>query len=680
MGNLRLNTGLLLLLGAVVCAGPDPKDAVPDWYHPAWRYRRRLFVRAPGTKPLRVSGTAVVRFVTLGRPAPDGSDIRVVVDNRRQVPHVLLDWGREDTALVAFRVPDSARLYYVYWGNPKAPKRQQRRLEAGRGWWPANLPKAGLYCEIRRLGPGNGDSWENMQALIAASRERLGFDRMKRLALGVNPFGESRDYLACWYGYLSVRKSGDWRFATNSNGPSFVLVDGKVVTSWPGWHSARGGASGKHSGTVYLSRGTHRFAYFFAARGKSNGHVCGIQGPGEKKLRVVSEEDFVPLVRCSAGPLEELGSEDVLDFNWTLTADAGLSDLDICSVKFVDRSKLADRKIVSWRWDFGDGQHAEGRTVEHVYLSQGIYTVEEAVVAAGGTVFRNVARIAVFPRGGRRLTARRIVDATSSYRLQELETRALWNLTACRWEDGRENLRLFYQAAQELFARRPKWKEGFAKYAEALLRHLFFRDPEATDKLVTYLLSQPVPPDLFCRASLVGSANLRFLSDKPEKAVELLEAGERKAARAALKDKELLFGVLLAELRGKKTAASPTGALQIDPKKLVAAGGELYSLERFLSEGKYGRAWEALWRRIEAAPDTIVEAPFLRARILKAAGYQKKAIKELEKALNPSWGLRPDQLSEALRLAVSLYKELGREAKAREAEKRLATLQGEEEE
>lgn len=56
------------------------------------------------------------------------------------------------------------------------------------------------------------------------------------------------------------------------------------------------------------------------------------------------------------------------------------------TVQFTDESVGIGANIESWNWDFGDGQGSNQQNPEHIYLSEGLYTVTLEVVADGYTM------------------------------------------------------------------------------------------------------------------------------------------------------------------------------------------------------------------------------------------------------------------------------------------------------
>ena len=71
-------------------------------------------------------------------------------------------------------------------------------------------------------------------------------------------------------------------------------------------------------------------------------------------------------------------SVTVSDGNASPTAEFSVAATDL-SVDFTDSSSDSDGSIVSWSWDFGDGNTATDQNPTHVYAAYGTYTVELTV-------------------------------------------------------------------------------------------------------------------------------------------------------------------------------------------------------------------------------------------------------------------------------------------------------------
>ena len=77
---------------------------------------------------------------------------------------------------------------------------------------------------------------------------------------------------------------------------------------------------------------------------------------------------------------------------------------DMDTIKFIDQSTDPDGRVVSWRWDFGDGTGSELQTPSHRYADDGSYIVQLTVTDDDGAeastsrviTIANVAPMAVF--------------------------------------------------------------------------------------------------------------------------------------------------------------------------------------------------------------------------------------------------------------------------------------------
>ncbi len=693
------------------CFSAEKENEDRSWWHPAWPYRRTVSIQG------REKGYAVVRFNTFGRCAPGGSDIAVVADDRHFLrQRVLLDSGRDDMVIIAFPVVDPDRRYSIYFGN--------LNLKEGRFQEPyvvddlndphqeRFLPKAGLLLEVRALGEGGAETLEAMEELIDASTTVLGRTLRRNCLLGMNPFGKQDEYLAVWYGVLRITRSGTWGFATNSNGPSFVLVDGSEVCSWPGWHGAGGGSRGQHNGTVTLTRGLHRFAYYFAAKGGRHGMICGIREPDdpsskhkadspadgkppekvEKPFRPLGPGHLQPLLRCSAGALEDVYSENRVDFNWRIVSDMGLSGRAVCLVRFEDRSAIKEQKIVSWKWRFGDGRTGRGKKTEHVYLKGGSYVVETELTTAGGTVIRNSATLAIHPQGNRNLSVSDAVRRTEAVAWTALSEEEYRTLLFLRWQDGRDDLRLFWDAAWRYFEREPQLKDRPVQtYADVLLDRLFLRDHTKLIRLARFLLKTSAGGALKEKACRMAGTTLWHLQKKRDEALALWKQHLDDAAGGGSGTKLLLL--LVSD--GYDAAGNSESAVAFFKKaetRRPAADGSLQGKQRlpgeyaykvgyFTRQKEYGRAWKLLHEWIETTPGILKtgDASFFRAEILSAMGFSGSALSELERTIEKAGAVRRHAaLVNAHQLAGSLgleekkekFKEMLQAVKRQPSEKR----------
>ncbi len=352
-----------------------PPAENPDrWWNDAWSHRRTLTVESVfhGAKPRDV---AVAEVPTRGLVRPDGNDLRVFGPDGKEVLAQVLACGLEDRALVAFAAPASGA-YRLYFGNPKAtaPRRADLRV--------------GLVLESRARGPGDPVDWPAMQQILQKSPQVQGRWLRPTIALGYNPLGSWDNGIFNFTGWLECPADGAYVFATNSLDASFLLIDGRLVASWPGWHGPQGGEAGGHQGKVDLKKGLHRIDYVNAFRGHGACTV-GWQKPGDPRIVPIPADAFAGHFVARFGPAETRDGP-VPDFYWYFEDDLGYEGRPATSVQFRPFSRAKEA-----RWAFGDGVTAAEEAPLHLYLEAGTYPV--TMTLGGASVTQ---RVAVRPTRG----------------------------------------------------------------------------------------------------------------------------------------------------------------------------------------------------------------------------------------------------------------------------------------
>jgi tetratricopeptide (TPR) repeat protein len=362
----------LVLAAALILAqakGPDKRPekgpARPPesrWWNDNWTHRRTLTVtdQVRGSHP---ENEAVAEVPTLGIVNPDGSDLRVVDKDGKEMKVHVLACGDEDRALVAFEAPARGE-YTLYFGNPNA--KPAPRLDF----------RAGLMLEVRALGPGDPKNWAAMQKIIEGSPQRTGRWWWPNIAIGFNPLGPWDNGIFLFTGYLHCPVDGVYTFAVNSIDASFVLVDGRPAAEWPGWHPASGGSRAGHRGTADLKKGVHKIEVVNAFRAHG-ALTVGWQRPDAQVIVPIPPEAFAGCFVARTGPAEAK-SGPVADFEWSLVEDLGYEGRKVTVVRF---NPLAPARSCSW--DFGDGVKSQEPAPAHTYLEAGTFTVAAQIDGKG---------------------------------------------------------------------------------------------------------------------------------------------------------------------------------------------------------------------------------------------------------------------------------------------------------
>jgi hypothetical protein len=343
----RLPSHSLALATAFALVFLSSSFAAENWWNAAWSARRPVDVRPTGAG---VSGneTGFVEFRGLKRLAKDGQDIRIVSEGQ-PVPLKVIFVGDDDTVAVAFKMARQQKDYMIYFGNPKAPA-----LTAA---WE---PERGLWLETRRFNGGDCQNWTQMLDLLKRSGPAYGKAPVANVFCGWNPFSGEERWVSIYKGFLHCREAGEYTFCSSSDDGSFLFVDDKLVTQHPGWHGPEGQA--RFTDKVQLTAGGHTFGYYHV-NGSGEGMMAAYwQPPSGKRIEPIPAEAFTAVARGRTGTIE-LQSGAALDIETTLTGEAYIGERPLVKYRFRARASGGLRDV---RWDFGDGQAAEGEMVEHI--------------------------------------------------------------------------------------------------------------------------------------------------------------------------------------------------------------------------------------------------------------------------------------------------------------------------
>lgn len=486
MDVMRTGLGLLLLFCAVPALAGQPEG----WWDASWAARRSIEIKPTGaTAPGAETGW--VEFRGMGRLAPDGQDVRIVVDGQ-PVPMKVLHAGTDDRCVVAFRLPREARRCYVYFGNPKAPK-----LTAS---WE---PERGLWLETRAFNGGTCQTWDQMKQLMARSGPTFGAGPVLQVHRAGNSFSTIEKYVSTYKGVLTCAEAGEYTFCTDSRDASFLFVDDKLVVQAPGWHGAEGRA--RITAKLQLASGAHRFEYCHVCANGGGIAAAYWQTPSGKRFEPIAA--FSSAAAGQAGALE-LSVGTAVDFEVKLVEEAYIEDRTLLRYRF---RVLAPAGAGETTWDFGDGQAATGREVDHIFFRDAVFSVTCKVVLKGqpSTVTSPCAIHPDFERNPERQKgdARKYMESVRRYAWNALDMASL-------------------QAASGIYALLED-PEGQIATAQALLGRpktwdaLYFEQAMRLQQLLREVRKAPDEA-----LNVLAAAEERLKSDKNLRAKVLLEIGD----------------------------------------------------------------------------------------------------------------------------------------------------------
>jgi len=349
--------------------------AAPGWWDPQWKVRRRIELKG-AQRSSYAPLVAHFQFRDFGHLKSDASDVRVVNEQGKPVPFRVKFYDPRLYCLVAFEPEGTNWTGYVYYGNPNAPRLDNK--------WE---PRSGLLLTTYRRAEGGFDNWQQMQQTLRASfgnPDGAGF--RPSIFDGLNPFGSSDNFVSYYEGYFLALRAGTYRFATISDDASFVFIDGKLVAQWPGGHGAAGGLHGEHSGTIDLAPGAHQVQYYHLQLTATTVAELAWTRPGEKQPRVMAPEDYLPAFEAEVGLQEAADDPYILEFNATAQMTLEYGGYHYILWRFGDLSGAPDNPAAAGQWEFGNGLTTNARSPFVWFFRPGDYEVTLRTTLAGGQV------------------------------------------------------------------------------------------------------------------------------------------------------------------------------------------------------------------------------------------------------------------------------------------------------
>ncbi|MFA5864748.1 MAG: PKD domain-containing protein [Phycisphaerae bacterium] len=367
-----MSKGLFLTILAIGVIGVSPVHG-QNWWNPHWSLRRTVIVQPEKNASEEKSNRAgregcTVTFLSGGECKPDGSDIRVTGLDGRPVKFFILSMGPGDLVRMVFDVKGITRQrYFIYYGNPKA--------KAEKNNW---RPQGGLLLETWKYAGGPLGTPEAIKSTIqtAQSSPPIGRAYIPSMFIGGNIFGPDEPTCNLYTGYLHCRQGGTYTFTISSFDGSALYIDDKLVVEWPGRHGWVGDV--RHQGKIDLKAGLHKLAFYHVNLSSHGGAVAAWSPPGSSTFRILEAGHFVPISRGQLGPLEKKHNELVADFTLRQTGCASMENKSVVTplygYSFTAEEPLKS-KDTEYRWDFGDGQTANGARVEHVFFKEGLASI-----------------------------------------------------------------------------------------------------------------------------------------------------------------------------------------------------------------------------------------------------------------------------------------------------------------
>ncbi len=293
--------------------------------------------------------------------------IRVVSSTGTPLGHQIL-WSAEGEPMkVLFDCSSHASAFDVYTGPVPTSS-------------PEWAPDAGLILETRKRAEGEPTNAAAIRTICNESKPVLGRSLIPDIFLGIHPHGPTADFASLIKGTFIITQAGEYGFATISEDASCLLVDGKIIAQWPGWHGYHEGRKGQHHGSLSLAPGPHQLEYLNIKRGAGYTIEAAWRPPGRDRFELIPATAFAPVAEYAVTRYEHApASPPGARFTWQIKAHYTIDSATLVLVSFTPLTGGQD-----FTWEFDDGTCEHTQATEHVFLSPGMRTVKLTVQTASG--------------------------------------------------------------------------------------------------------------------------------------------------------------------------------------------------------------------------------------------------------------------------------------------------------
>lgn len=665
---------LLFVVALLLGVGRPASAQAGGWWKSYWKARRRVKASVPAGVEAD-EPVAVATFLTHGRLKPDGSDIRVIARGR-EVPSRVLNVGPGDEVRIAFQLLVGVESYQIYYGNPKAER-------AAYDW---NI-NAGVLLEVRKYRGGGFGSLRQALATWKKSKDVLGVDFVPKVYLGHNPFGPSIGFMAHYAGWLRIERAGRYEFYTTSSHGSFLLIDGKEVVSWPGWHGAARRAVRR--GSIDLQPGRYKLEYYHVHPSGRPSAVAAWKPPGTLRPVVIPARAFLPVARAVVQPAQVYRRQVTPDFDfkrYEAFLEPGRNTfLYRCS--FRDLTRGIDRRYYRPLWDFGDGITSNVWMPSHVYLSPGTYTVTYQLKGVRGT-YATKQRIVVERDWSQQASPGNVeplkdyYEAVRAYDFRKMPAGSL--LAACEMFDRLKRYDDLVRVGRILVFETPEvGDEALLGEAERLAQRYLEKRRDAASAVEVYLKGEERVRSADAKARLATRAASALVEhlfavdrarDIYKRALDVHKSAKpetRRQALMGLAEVAVLTGDAEEARRLLARAASIPVAKPEQGGPAVRVGSLSRAVEDYIRRDEFGAAKSLLdtWEWEFPLDRLVGYSTLLRARLCIRREEYQRAVRLLTSLVkvNP----RSNYAAEALMAAGACRLKSGDKAKARDTYKQV---------
>ncbi len=183
-----------------------------------------------------------------------------------------------------------------------------------------------------------------------------------------------------------------------------------------------GGGDVRYHAVTHLTQGLHDLVAYHCNFAQQGYISIGWKKTTMPRVEVIHREAFGVCFSGLAGPLEMHNKTLIADFGINQMAECYFADGYGFHYRFTPKVSLAQASDI--QWDFGDGQTSTKAEVDHVYLTDGIYTVKMKATVDGNKDTQSC-QLAVSRNYAHILDAREDQPSIQSGIVQEYNTDAI---------------------------------------------------------------------------------------------------------------------------------------------------------------------------------------------------------------------------------------------------------------
>jgi tetratricopeptide (TPR) repeat protein len=199
----------------------------------------------------------------------------------------------------------------------------------------------------------------------------LGRSLVSQIFHGIHIHGPTSTFLSHYRGALEVKEAGEYRFAAMSESPSYLLINGRLVSQCAGWGALEAARRGDNAVKLKLNAGRHQLEYFHAQVGGTFIASVMWQTPGMKRPEILPASAFAPVAEFQTAAYES--ARLPLYAEWNVVAHNIHGGLAVVDMSFTARA--AGQPVNEAVWKFDDGSSEKGTTVRHTFPRAGMRTV-----------------------------------------------------------------------------------------------------------------------------------------------------------------------------------------------------------------------------------------------------------------------------------------------------------------